>query len=224
MLNLDIDRSQLTFEAAGCRIAGWGLAIEVNGQRLESADAAIETMGDPLCWRLTFANVGLQWDLTAEEEPGQGTVVLSSSLTNRADVHHFALGPGTSEAHRLPDELREGGQRDLFDRRQGIPTLCTTRRKPASQDESCMRHPSRSLPTRDLLYPGGPALPASPSGRVGHACLRRLLFPAGGAGETGSRTRTQRIVPSAVTIIVLSVTSIVTYQIHKISEEGTFCH
>jgi len=86
LLNLDTSTGQLRYEAAGCRIAAWTMAIEVNGQRLESVDAELEMLEDPPCWRLTFADAGLRWDLTAAEEPDQGTVVLRSTLTNLADA------------------------------------------------------------------------------------------------------------------------------------------
>lgn len=107
MLNLDTKTGQLAFEASDCRIAGWGLAIEVNGQRLKGADATLETMGGLLCWRLTFPDVGLQWDLAAEEDAGQGAVIVRSTLTNQSDAS-LVLGRVTLLDTDMPIALGHG--------------------------------------------------------------------------------------------------------------------
>ena len=69
----------------GWPIRDWRTAIEADGKTFVSAEALVEgPLESATGIRLSFAHVGLQWDIRWEwDEPG-GTVLLESTLTNRS--------------------------------------------------------------------------------------------------------------------------------------------
>ena len=85
---LKCDGESGLFTWSGADGLGWGAWLEVDGQRLESADAevtATDGEGDASVWTLRFAQCPVRWEISGVAE-GDGTALrLCSRIYNDGD-------------------------------------------------------------------------------------------------------------------------------------------
>jgi len=84
MWTLNPRANTLSYSHPRCTIEDWQLSLEIDGTCLSSADARLLARDDQ-GFTLAFPARGIEWQITLEEQPGDGALLVSSTLRNRSD-------------------------------------------------------------------------------------------------------------------------------------------